>query len=228
MIKVKRIVSGFLRENCYIVYDSESLQAAIIDPGEDDNRLLSEIEKNDLKPEILINTHGHYDHILINEQIRSKFQIPLALHRDEVPMVCGFLDSGYKMLESTLNVRKSIKKRFLDSGYKMLKNNVIVKEPDILLEDNQEMSLSFTTFKVIHTPGHTKGSVCLLFDGFLISGDTLFAGTIGRTDLEGGNYEMLLQSLDRLKKLDPSIIIYPGHGDKTTLENELHHNAWMN
>ncbi|MDR0956381.1 MAG: MBL fold metallo-hydrolase [Endomicrobium sp.] len=201
MIKVKRIVSGFLRSNCYVVYDSENLHAAIIDPGEDDEELISEIEKNKFKPEILINTHGHYDHIYTDEQIRSKFKIPLALHRDEVSMVCG--------------------------NSKKLKSTVIVKEPDILLEDNQEIKLSFTIFKVIHTPGHTKGSICLLFDGFLITGDTLFAGTVGRTDLEGGNSEMLPQSLNKLKKLDPSIVIYPGHGNVTTLKSELRNNVWM-
>jgi glyoxylase-like metal-dependent hydrolase (beta-lactamase superfamily II) len=102
-----------------------------------------------------------------------------------------------------------------------------VKSPDILLEDNQEIKLSFATFKVLHTPGHTKGSICLLFDGFLITGDTLFAGTVGRTDLDGGSSEEMFVSLSKLKKLNPSLVIYPGHGIETTLANELNYNPYL-
>ncbi|GHT39398.1 hypothetical protein AGMMS49593_10140 [Endomicrobiia bacterium] len=102
-----------------------------------------------------------------------------------------------------------------------------MKNPDMLLEDNQKVKLSFASFKVMHTPGHTKGGICLLFDGFLITGDTLFAGTIGRTDFDGGDYEEMTSSLSKIKNLDPSLIIYPGHGSSTTLANELRYNQYL-
>jgi glyoxylase-like metal-dependent hydrolase (beta-lactamase superfamily II) len=205
MIKVKKIISGGLEENCYAVYDSESLRAAIIDPGEDGKKVIFEIQKDKLKPELLINTHGHYDHVLSDDQIRFEFKIPLAIHKYEVQMLAGNYGNGSESIGFTVNVR----------------------EPEILLKDNQKLKLSFTTFKVMHTPGHTKGSICLLFDGFLITGDTLFAGTIGRTDFYGGSYEEILNSLFKIKKLNPSLVIYPGHGSNTTLSNEIRHNPYL-
>jgi glyoxylase-like metal-dependent hydrolase (beta-lactamase superfamily II) len=205
MIKVKKIISGGLEENCYAVYDSESLQAAIIDPGEDGEKVIFEIEKDKLKPELLINTHAHYDHVLSDDQIRFEFKIPLAIHKYEAQMLARDYGSGSGSIGFTVNVR----------------------EPEILLEDNQKVELSFTTFKVMQTPGHTKGSICLLFDGFLITGDTLFAGTIGRTDFDGGSYEEILNSLFKIKKLNPSLVIYPGHGSNTTLANEIRHNPYL-
>ncbi|MCA6070934.1 MAG: MBL fold metallo-hydrolase [Endomicrobium sp.] len=205
MIKIKKILSGSLDENCYVIYDSETLHAAIIDPGEDGNKVVLEIEKDRFNPEILINTHGHFDHILSDDKIRSKFKIQLAIHENDVSLL---LDS-YK------------------NGSDLCDIPGTVKSPDISLKDNQEIKLSFATFKVLHTPGHTKGSICLLFDGFLITGDTLFAGTVGRTDLDGGSSEEMFVSLSKLKKLDPSLVIYPGHGSETTLANELSHNPYL-
>ncbi len=205
MIKVKKVISGRIEVNCYIVYDTGTLKAAIIDPGEDGDKVIAEIEKDSLKPEILINTHGHYDHILSDENIRKKFSIPLAAHKDEIAMLA--------------DPQKNASAFFGDAES--------VKAPEIALEDGQEVKLSFTKFEVIHTPGHTQGGICLLFDGFLISGDTLFAGTIGRTDFPGSSSKAMQKSLEKLKKLDPSIVVYPGHGSKTTLANELRHNPYL-
>ncbi|MDR1511812.1 MAG: MBL fold metallo-hydrolase [Endomicrobium sp.] len=205
MIKIKKIVSGVLSENCYVVYDSKSLRAVLIDPGEDGEKVIFELTKDKLKPEMVVNTHGHYDHVLSDDRIRSEFKIPLAIHKYEI----GTL----------INSFESISKSFDFPG--------IVKMPEIILEDNQEVKLTFTTFKVIHTPGHTEGSICLLFADFLITGDTLFAGTIGRTDLVGGSYEGILDSLSKIKRLSTSLVVYPGHGSKTILANELRNNPYL-
>jgi len=205
MIKVKKIISGVLKENCYVVYNSENLQAMVVDPGEDGEKVIFEIAKDKLKPEMIVNTHAHYDHVFSDDEIRSEFEIPLAIHKYELEM----LADSYKNASNLFSFPRT------------------VKEPEIVLEDGQEIELSFTTFKVIHTPGHTKGSICLLFDDFLITGDTLFAGTIGRTDFVGGNYEEILNSLSKIKKLNPSLTIYPGHGSMTTLANELRHNPYL-
>lgn len=206
MIKVKKIVSGQIEANCYIVYDTDTLKAVIIDPGEDGDKIISEIEKAGFKPEMLVNTHGHYDHILSDEQIRTKYKIPLAAHKEEVTMLADPQRNASAMFGSAESV----------------------KTPEVILEDGQEVKLSFTKFKVIHTPGHTKGGICLLFDGFIITGDTLFAGTIGRTDFPGGDFDEIMNSLEKIKQLPLSTIIYPGHGSQTTLANELRHNPYLN
>jgi glyoxylase-like metal-dependent hydrolase (beta-lactamase superfamily II) len=206
MLKVKKIISGALEVNCYLIYDSQTLKTVVVDPGEEGEKVILEIKKNNLKPEMLINTHGHFDHIFSDDKIRLEFNIPLAVHKDEARMiadVCQNYSQDYAPVPMS------------------------VKNPEILLEDEQEVKLSFTTFKVIHTPGHTDGGICLLFDGFLISGDTLFAGTIGRTDFVGGDIEKMKGSLLKLKKLSPNLIIYPGHSSQTTLANELRHNSYL-
>ncbi|MDR3196221.1 MAG: MBL fold metallo-hydrolase [Endomicrobium sp.] len=202
LIKVKKIRTGIIGENCYLVYDADAKRAAVIDPGEDADRIINAIETENLKPEILINTHGHYDHVIGDDKIRLRYKIPLAVHKDESEMLADPEKNGSLLwgLPAT------------------------IKDPEILLEDNQEVKLSFITFKVLSTPGHSKGSVCLLFGSYLFTGDTLFAGAIGRTDLWGGNTGEILKSLEKLKKLDPSITVYPGHGSVTTIANELRRN----
>ena len=205
MIKVKKIISGRLEVNCYIVYDSCTLNAVIVDPGEDGDKVIRAVEEGGFKPEMLINTHGHYDHILSDEQIRKKFNIPLAAHKDEVVMLSDSFHNASAIFGSPGSVSK----------------------PEIILDDNQEIKLSFVSFKVIHTPGHSKGGICLLFDDFIITGDTLFAGTIGRTDFPGGEYQDMMKSIEKIKNLKNSLIIYPGHGSQTTLANELRHNPYL-
>lgn len=206
MIKIKKIISGRIEANCYIVYDSDTMKAVIVDPGEDADKVIGEIENGGFKPELLVNTHGHYDHVLSDEQIRLKFNIPLAAHKDEINMLADPDRNGSSMFGTAVSV----------------------KAPEMPLDDNQEVALSFAKFKVIHTPGHTKGGICLLFDGFLITGDTLFAGTIGRTDFPGGDFDEMMRSLEKIKKLDHSTVLYPGHGSSTTLANELRHNPYLN
>jgi glyoxylase-like metal-dependent hydrolase (beta-lactamase superfamily II) len=205
MIKVKKVKSGIIDENCYLVYDTDTKQAAIIDPGEDADQIINVIDAESLKPEILINTHGHYDHISSDDKIRLKYKIPLAVHKDEVEMLADPKKNASFIWGVSL----------------------AVKDPEILLKDNQDIKLSFITFKVLSTPGHSKGSICLLLGSYLFTGDTLFAGAIGRTDLWGGNNETIFQSLEKIRKLDPSIAVYPGHGSMTTIDNELKHNQFL-
>jgi glyoxylase-like metal-dependent hydrolase (beta-lactamase superfamily II) len=207
MLKIKKIISGSLDVNCYLVYDSQTKKALIADPGQDGGLVISEIEKENLLPEMLINTHGHFDHILSDEQIRKKFQIPLAVHKADVKMLSNPLQNG---------------------SYSFFGEGVSVKDPEIIFSDEQTVKLSFTEFKVIHTPGHTEGGICLLFDGFILTGDTLFAGTIGRTDFPNSDHKKMLDSLEKLKQLAPATVVYPGHGSITTIANELRHNPFFN
>ncbi|MDR1952185.1 MAG: MBL fold metallo-hydrolase [Elusimicrobiota bacterium] len=205
MIKVESVVSGPIRTNCYLIYDSDTKAALIVDPGQDGDKVIEAVNSLGLKPEMLVNTHGHFDHIFDDDKIRKKFNIPLAVYKDEAYMLADPNKNASAFFEEPVSITN----------------------PEILLEDNQIVKLSFTEFKVIHTPGHTKGGICLLFDKFLITGDTLFKGEVGRTDLEDGSYQTLMQSLEKLKSLDPSLIIYPGHEEYTDLDYELKHNPYL-
>ncbi|MDR1104153.1 MAG: MBL fold metallo-hydrolase, partial [Endomicrobium sp.] len=150
MIKVKKVGTGAIDENCYLVYDADTKYAAIIDPGENADQIINVIESENLKPEILINTHGHYDHVIADDKIRLKYKVPLAVHKDDAEILAES-EKNYSFIGGT---------------------PVSIKKPEILLEDNQEVKLSFITFKVLSTPGHSKGSVCLLFGSYLFTGDT--------------------------------------------------------
>ncbi|MDR0823343.1 MAG: MBL fold metallo-hydrolase [Endomicrobium sp.] len=205
MLKIKTIVSGQIQVNCYIIYDVDTKAAIIIDPGEDGAQVISEIEKDGLKPEMLINTHGHFDHVLSDDQIRKHFNIPLAAHTESVSILSDPQKNASVFFSSTVSI----------------------KAPNMLLTDNQIVELPWVKFKVIHTPGHTKDSICLLFDDFLITGDTLFAGDIGRTDLDGGSYGQIMQSLQKIKQLSPNLAIYPGHEESSTLDFELKNNRYL-
>jgi glyoxylase-like metal-dependent hydrolase (beta-lactamase superfamily II) len=206
MIKIKNVISEMFYENCYIIYDDIKLNCVIVDPGKNINKIIYEIKKNKIIPEIVINTHGHCDHIYSDNEIRCKFKIPLASYKSEIDILSDPEKNGSNI--------------FCD-------NKIIVEKPEILLNDYQQIILSSIKFIVIHTPGHTKGSICLLFDNFLITGDTLFKGSIGRTDLYSGNNNEMNNSIIKLKKLDSKTIIYPGHGDKSILLNELKNNIYL-
>jgi glyoxylase-like metal-dependent hydrolase (beta-lactamase superfamily II) len=198
-------VSGQINTNCYLVYDESTLKAIVIDPGLDPKTVIEKIKELKLIPELLVNTHGHFDHIYADDDIRSKYHTPLAVSKDEVDM----------LEDPELNASA-----FYNASVRVLK-------PEMLLTDGEIVKTSFTEFKVIHTPGHTKGCICLLFDKFLITGDTLFKMDVGRTDLKTSSHDELVESLGKLKKLDPSLIIYPGHGQSSTLDEEIKNNKHL-
>jgi glyoxylase-like metal-dependent hydrolase (beta-lactamase superfamily II) len=205
MIQITGVVSGNLQVNCYIVYDVNLKKAIIIDPGEQAQKVINKIETLNLQPELLINTHGHFDHIFSDDIIREKYNIPLAIFKDDVEMLS----------DSNLNLSQ-----YMD-------NPITIKQADIIFDKEEVKETSFCKYKVIHTPGHSKGSICILTDDILFSGDTVFKYSIGRTDLPGGNYNELMQSLEKIKKLPKNIIIYPGHGPVTTLKEELENNPYF-
>ncbi|MBR3627936.1 MAG: MBL fold metallo-hydrolase [Elusimicrobia bacterium] len=206
MIKTEFILSGEFEVNCYIVYDEISKKAIIIDPGQDSKKVINKIENLNLKPELLINTHGHFDHSYSDDIIRQKYNIPLAIHINDTEML------------SDANKNFST----------MVGNPIIINKADIIFEKEEIKETSFCKYSVIYTPGHSKGSVCILIDNTLFAGDTVFKNSIGRTDLYGGNYDELILSLQKIKKLPKDTIIYPGHGSFTTLKNELENNMYFN
>lgn len=205
MLKIKNIISGQFEVNCYLVYDDTTKACIIIDPGEDDKLVIKEIENLALKPELLINTHGHFDHILSDDIIRKKYNIPLAIHKDDV----DFLSDVNK-----------------NASY-IIGKPVTIDSPEIIFEKEQTYQTSFCEYSIINTPGHTPGSVCVLIDNNLFSGDTVFAGSIGRTDFPCSSHFAMKQSLQKIKQFDKSIQIYPGHGPATNMEKELSSNFYL-
>ncbi len=206
MIKTEFILSGEFQENCYIVYDDISKKAIIIDPGQDGKKVIDKIEKLKLKPELLINTHGHFDHTYSDDIIRQKYNIPLAIHKGDTEM----LSDANKNFSTIIGIP------------------TIINEAEIIFDKEETKETSFCKYSVIHTPGHSEGSICILINNVLFAGDTVFKNSIGRTDLYGGNYDELILSLQKIKKLPSDTIICPGHGPFTTLKDELKNNMYFN
>lgn len=206
MLKTELVLSGEFEVNCYIVYDDNSKKAIIIDPGQDGKKAIEKIEKLQLQPELLINTHGHFDHTYSDDIIRQKYNIPLAIHKDDTDML------------SDANLNFST----------IIGNPVTISKADIIFDKEETKETSFCKYKIIHTPGHSKGSICILIDDILFAGDTIFKDSIGRTDLYGGNYDELILSLQKIKKLPQNLTICPGHGPVTTLKEELKNNLYLN
>jgi len=205
-MKYELVVVGALETNCYLVYDEETRECAVIDPGADPEKIISTIADLELKPVIVINTHGHVDHIGANSDIVQKYTVPLAMHAADTGMLQV---SDYIELSLLLGARNS-------------------PAPDRLLAEGDEVAVGRSSLRVIHTPGHTPGSIGLVHGGFLFSGDTLFCGGVGRTDLPGGSWKDLERSIrERILTLPEETVVLPGHGPHTTVEQERSSNPFL-
>lgn len=192
--------------NTYLVWDENSQQAMMIDPAAPDRILLEEIKNLKLDLKYIINTHGHGDHIAGNQLIKDSFPTPLCIHEADAA----------KLTDVKLNLSE-----FWNA-------DIVSPSADVLYKDGDKFTLGNYEITVIHTPGHTQGGICLLVEGLLFSGDTLFSKGIGRTDLPGGSYEMLVSSIvDKLFKLPDETIVLPGHGPETTIKKEKRENPFV-
>ncbi|MEG1606921.1 MAG: MBL fold metallo-hydrolase [Mucinivorans sp.] len=212
MIKIAQITFNPFCENTYILIDKETNQCVIVDAGcyneKEQQTLASFIEQHKLIPVLNIATHGHIDHIVGADFASKQWNIPYMIHSLDVQLV----QSGASYASSM--------------GFEMGETPAISAE----LADNQEIKLAENTIKIIHTPGHTPGGVSIFIpsQNQLLSGDTLFKESIGRTDLPGGDYNQIMNSiLTRLIPLGSDIQIYPGHGPFTTLSHELSYNPFI-
>ena len=192
-MKIHRVAVGSLQTNCYIVASAEN-NALIVDPGDDAAKITQCLKKYSLTPKCIVNTHGHIDHIRANASLK----LPVFAHEADREMIS--------------DPKKNNMSFFFGSFDPV--------EPSRLLKDGEVLELDELRFRVIHTPGHTAGGICLLGHGVLFSGDTLFKDGIGRTDFPGASGAAMQVSLKKLFKLDGATAVYPGHGPQTTIEEE--------
>ena len=206
MIQYQLVVVGPLDTNCYLVYCDETRDCAIIDPGADADRIFPMVAEKELKPVLILNTHGHIDHVGANFDVKDKFGVPLCIHALDGPMLEKIQEFELSLF---LGARES-------------------PPPDRFLNDGDIISIGKSALRVLHTPGHTPGSISFLADEILFSGDTLFNGGVGRTDLPGGSTRDLEASIrDRILTLPPQTIVLPGHGPWTTVGEEKESNPFL-
>ena len=192
--------------NCYLLIDSESRDAAIIDPGCNPDKIMENIKENNADVKLIINTHGHWDHVGANVAIKAQTGADVLIHKLDEPFLA--------------NPELNLAGLFRGDG------NCGTAER--LLEDGDIIELGQLRLQVIHTPGHTPGGICLLCEDLLFTGDTLFRMSVGRSDLPGGDKEALLASLEnKLKPLDDELKVLPGHNSASVLGYEKEHNPFF-
>jgi hydroxyacylglutathione hydrolase len=206
---VKMLTLGTLYTNCYIVGCTETKEALIIDPGfeekKDAQKVLEEIKQHDLQVKYIVNTHGHPDHIGGNRAIKEATNALILIHEYDAPM----------LTDPTGNLLRPFRL------------NTISPPADKMLHEGSIIQTGKTTLKVLHTPGHSKGSISLLGNDVVFTGDTLFAGSIGRYDLPGGSYKEIIRSIKRLATLPEHMKVYPGHGPTSTIGKEKDNNPFL-
>lgn len=194
---IKTIPVGQLETNCYVVTDENTLDCVLIDPGDETNTILDYTESNKLKVRAILLTHGHFDHVGAVTEIMEETGCELYINPRDEGYEPGLSGMRFKMPEGG---------KYYDDG--------------------DTVKIGALEFKVIATPGHTPGGVCLICENALFTGDTLFRGSCGRTDLPGGDIEQELMSLKRICALPGDYEVYPGHMDSTTLERERRFNHY--
>lgn len=206
---VKTVVVGELETNCYIVIDDESREGVVIDPGDEGEGILHLLEELKAKVRYILNTHGHMDHIGANRIIKERTGAQLLIHEEDAHM----LTDGEENLSALFD---------------LCEEEMISLPPDRTLKDGDVIDVNGLTLEVIHTPGHTRGSVAFKAGNTFFTGDTLFADSVGRTDLPGGSYETLMGSIRRLLgRIDDEALILPGHGPGLTLREMRKINPYL-
>ncbi|MCP4718717.1 MAG: MBL fold metallo-hydrolase [Desulfobacteraceae bacterium] len=203
---IKKLEVGPIMANCFILGCENTKESVVIDPGDDGDNILMELAKSELKVKYLINTHGHFDHVGANKKMKEVTNATLGIHPDDEPMLMELSKSASMFGLSAENSPPA----------------------DLLLNHGDKISFGDITLEVIHTPGHSMGGICLYTKGHLFAGDTLFAGSIGRTDLPGGDYDTLISSIKtKLLGLPDDTIVYTGHGPETSIGNEKRINPFL-
>jgi glyoxylase-like metal-dependent hydrolase (beta-lactamase superfamily II) len=218
-MKIDRLVLGEFETNCYILRSDEPRcigECLIIDTGLDVRELLTFLERNKLTPKALVITHGHIDHIAGVEKLRAVYSdIAVYIHKLDAETLTDSMSNLSFMLDSADSQA--------DRSFSTEKADYLVDEPDVI-------EAAGIKLKVIHTPGHTPGGMCLYCEkeNAIFVGDTLFADSVGRTDFPGGNMRQLIEGIkNKLLTLPDDTVVYPGHGNRTTIGREKTHNPFL-
>ena len=204
---LRRLIVSAFETNCWLVGDPETLDTLVIDPGDFAENIIEAVRADGLKPLAIVNTHGHADHMAANGRLKEEFGCPIMVHE---------ADAHY-LTDPNLNL-SALFGEF----------EPVSPPADKLLGDGDDIRIGGLTLKVIHTRGHTPGGICLLLDNMLFAGDTLFAGSVGRTDFPNGSHEELMRSIhERLLCLPDNTAVYPGHGPATTIGEERASNPFL-
>lgn len=203
------IVVGPLGVNCFILGDKQSKEGVVVDPGADCEMILESVARFGIKVTYVINTHGHFDHVGCNRQLKEQTGAELLIHQGDQALLSMASRSAQKY------------------GLKVEDSPV----PSRYLTDGMTLEFGRRCIEVLHTPGHTQGGCCLYLanEKLLISGDTLFAESVGRTDLPGGDHDQLISSIKtKLMPLPDETIVWPGHGPSSTIGTERRRNPYIN
>jgi hydroxyacylglutathione hydrolase len=199
-MQIETFTVGTLSTNCYVVNPDQNKEAIIIDPGlefsSEAQQIFNYISESKLKIKLILNTHGHRDHISGNTIVQKKYDIPIYIHKFDAPSLEELENSKFPT--------------------------------NVLLEEGSQIKFGDQTLRVMHTPGHTPGSICLLGEKLVFTGDTLFAEGIGRTDFPGGSMREMQLSLQKLVSLPDYYLIYPGHGPTSIIAEEKRTNPFLN
>ena len=200
------LVVGPIQANCYILGCERTKQAAVIDPGDNVDQILTALAKDELRLVSIINTHGHFDHTGANKALKEATGAELLIHRADAPMIAN---QGSGAAVWGMNVENS-------------------PPADRYIEEGDVVTVGDISLQVLHTPGHSPGGISLVTDKIVFVGDTLFAGSIGRTDFPGGDYEGLLEGVrNKIFTLGDDVVVYPGHGPQTTVGQEKQYNPFF-
>lgn len=207
---VESFTVGLLVANCYVVGCEETEEAVMIDPGfgsTESKRIFRRVSETGLEIKCVVNTHGHIDHTCGNGLVKEKMRASILIHKEDEAM----------LTDSRINLSREMGMADWASP-----------PADRLLAEGDTIKVGQTNLKVIHTPGHSRGSISLLGEDVVFSGDTLFAGSIGRTDFPGSSFEMIMHSIrNKLMKLPDRVKVYPGHGPSSTIGEEKRNNPFV-
>ena len=206
-LKVEGYPVGYMATNCYLVTDTQTDECFIVDPGTYDaslKKLLQDVKEGKLRYILL--THGHFDHIMGVFDVQKNYGGKIVIH------------------EKDADCFKNDEKSLLDTfGF----DGELPEKADIVVRDGDKLPFADGAIEVMHTPGHTEDSACYLIGDKIFSGDTLFYGSVGRTDFKSGSFEDIIKSVKRIASLDGDRKVYPGHNMLTTLDNERKHNVYL-
>lgn len=195
---IRKLVVGPLENNCFMIADEKTAECLVTDPGDEPDRILDLIKENNFRVKHILCTHAHFDHVGAVPEVKEETKAKIVLHGDD------------------LVIYRKATEYARSWGFEIDP----LPEPDLLVSEGDILRLGALEFRVLHTPGHSPGGICIYGEGILITGDTLFAGSVGRTDLYGGDVEKLKTSFKRLMSLPDETRVLPGHGLESTIGRE--------